>query len=242
MFFMNVGATLEDGWWNRCIKASATEDEAKQRLEAILSDRLLLFNPYRVADRPLLECAERGRWSPFPSVTQMLVFHFHDICRVKGKGDNPGYRGLFFHIGDTDKEYHFGLGSLTYPLAHPATKGPVWMLINGAHLVNSNIQSLEGKSVFVSHALQCDRAILPPRQSYRMHRLYGSEAHRAKVVRESMCQAKLTMLEEIMKYPILPHYLGNLCKTFDYITPLRQAIDSIRRYPAATTPTTHIIG
>lgn len=47
--------------WNRNIPITATVEEAMRRLDAILTDKLLWFNPYRVADRALLDCAERGR-------------------------------------------------------------------------------------------------------------------------------------------------------------------------------------
>ena len=48
-------------WWNINTPTTKTPEEAKQRLDSILSNNLLWFNPYRVADRTLLECAERGR-------------------------------------------------------------------------------------------------------------------------------------------------------------------------------------
>lgn len=227
--------------WNRNVAETATAEEARKRLDAILSDRLLWFNPYRVSDRELLDCAERGRWRPFPSVTQMIVYHFHDIRPTVSSISAMPYDGIFYHLGDSKSESHFGVSSLLQTLTHRATRLPVWTLVNGRHLVPSNIHNLKGKDIFVSHALCCDYPRDGIHQAYRMHSLYGSESKRAATIRESMCVAKLEMLGEILRYAVLPEYLGNTCRTFDHSTPLLNAMASIRRFPAATSPTTHHI-
>lgn len=221
------------------IPATTTEEVARQRLEAILSDKLLWFNPYRVADRALIDCAERGRWSPFPAITQMMVFHFHQIQTAPAQNGIAAYDAVSFHIGNTDTVHHFGLKSLTHPFTHMVSRQPVWNLLNGQHLVESNIRRIQRKDIFVSHAINCVRVNNGTRQAYRMHRLSGSDAQQATTLRESMYTAKLTMLEEILQYPIHPDYLGNPCLSFDYTTPLRQAIAAIQRFPDATPPTTH---
>ncbi len=74
--------------------------EAKARLEAILADKVMRFNPYRVGDEELLACAERGRWCPFPALTQMVIFHFLDIRQVVTRHK---FDALFFRIGNTPK-------------------------------------------------------------------------------------------------------------------------------------------
>lgn len=234
-----VHSVLGEPMWNRNMPETATEEEARERLEAILADKLLWFNPYRVPDRELLDCAERGRWLTFPSVTQMIVYHFHDIRMTKNRETGMFYEGLFYHLGDTDTESHFGVKFLTQTLTHRATRKQIWTLVNGRHLVPSNIHTLEGRDVFVSHALCCDCPRDGIRQAYRMHRLYGSESKRAATIRESMCVAKLEMLGEILRHAVLPEYLGNTCRTFDHATPLLNAMASIRYFPATTPPTTH---
>lgn len=216
-------------------------DDARERLDAILSDRLLWFNPYRVADRPLIECAERGRCSPFPSLTQMLVFHFHDIQAVTGRQGISAYSGIFFHIGDSGKEHHFGVGSLSHPMTHMVTRKPVWTLINGRHMVSSSIHTLERKDVFISHAINCDRPQGGTRQAYRMHRLPANEAKRADVIRRRMCEAKIAMLEEVLRYAAHPDYLANPSPPFDYATPILRAMESIRRFPYSAPPAIHVI-
>lgn len=219
---------------------SFTDDEARCRLDAILHDRLLRFNPYRVSDKELLDCAERGRWSPFPSITQMMVFHFHDIRSVRrtrcGEYD---YDAIFFHIGNSCEEYHFSLMSLTRPMTNTITRKPEWTLVNGRHLVASNIRRLVGRSAFVSHGIKCERMGGSYRQAYRMHLLLGPESRRADIVRRAMCDAKLAMLQEVLLYPYHPDYLGKEVVSFDYVTPIRQAIENIRNYPSAIVPANH---
>ena len=229
----------QDPIWNRNVAETATAEEARKRLDAILSDRLLWFNPYRVSDRELLDCAERGRWRPFPSVTQMIVYHFHEIRMTESRETGIPYEGLSFHIGDSETESYFGVGSLLRTLTHRATRKPVWTLVNGRHLVPSNIHRLEGSDLFVGHAIYCDCPSDGIRQAYRMHRLYGSESKRAATIRESMCVAKLEMLGEILRHAVLPEYLGNTCRTFDHATPLLNAMASIRRFATVSPPSTH---
>lgn len=152
------------------------------------------------------------------------------------------YDGVFFHIGDSDTESHFGVRSLTRPMIHRATRMPVWTLANGRHVTPSTVGSLKGKTVFVSHAICCENIRGEKHQAYRMYTLHGSEASRATVIRKSMCAAKIEMLEEVLHYAALPEYLGNPCKAVDIADPISRAISAIRRFPASVPHTTHIIG
>lgn len=227
---------------NATIEDTYNRDEASWRLEAVLSDKLLWFNPYLVPDRDLIECAERGYWLEFPSLTQMLIFHFHDIRAVRYNDGKSSYDALFFHIGNSSYEHHLGFQALTHPLTHRAARKPVWTLINGRHIVPSNIKRLEGKSVFIGHAISCEGIGMRKRQAYRMHLLYGSEAKRATIIRESMCEAKLEMLNELIHYSILPEYLGISNRTFDVATPVYQVMAAIQQFPSVARSTNHIIG
>lgn len=219
-----------EAWWSRNTPATATPAEAAERLDAILSDRLLWFNPYRVADADLLECAERGHWLPFPSITQMMVFHFH-----KSTQEFPDC--LSFNIGMSDYEYHLNLNSLTMPMTHVVSRKPVWTLLNGCHLIPSNLHTLPGRSMFVSHAVICERITGKREPAYRMHRLYGGVCRRAAVIRESMCTAKIDMLQEVLAYPLHPDYLGNTCDRSGYASKIDCAIKQIRLFPTSTPPT-----
>ena len=92
-----------------------TLSEAHERLNAILSDKVMRFNPYLVDDEALLECAERGHWLDFPSLTQMVVFHFHKIREVKSRFT---YDTIDFNIGQKKETLSLPLGQITRPMAH----------------------------------------------------------------------------------------------------------------------------
>lgn len=232
--------STEIPWWNKNTPETASSEEAQERLDMILSDKLLWFNPYRVADRPLLDCAERGYWLPFPSITQMLVFHFADI-RPVAKWDDPSrtYEGISFRIGNSEDECYISTSSLIHPMTHIVNRGPVWTLINGRHLVQSNIKRLENRDYFVSHALKCINGYNNYGKVYNMSLLTGSEAKRATIIRESMFESKIRMLQQVLHYPIHPDFLGNACYDFDYRTPLLTAIENIKRFPANIPPAMH---
>ena len=205
-------------------------DEAMRRLGAILNDKLLKFNPYSVSDQALLDCAERGYWLPFPAITQMMVFHFHDIQRVSTTNGRSLYDGLFYHIGNTETKCHFGSFTLTHAMTHRATRGQTWTLIDGKHLVPSKLRSLQGKSVFVSHTICCDNQWGGVRQAYRMHTLRGTTEKRARTIRKSMCAAKIEMLQEMLRYPFLSEFLGNSCQNIDIANPIQRVINAIRNF------------
>lgn len=213
------------------MKAFATDEtveEAQQRLEAILADKVLRFNPYRVSDEELVACAERARWRPFPALTQMAIFHFLDIRTLR---TNHEFDAIFFRIGNSAEEHYFPLGNLIYSIAHHATKFPERTQINGKNITRSNIAKIQNRSFFVSHAVPGSRFLTVTMLAYKMYRLKGSIAERAETIRQQMCQSKVLMLEEILNHPTSPCYLGNGALSFDYATPIRAAIQSITKYP-----------
>lgn len=63
-----------------------------------LVDKVLRFNPYRVGHEELVACTGRGRWQPFPALTQMVIFHFLDIRPVRTHHD---FDAIFYRIGDS---------------------------------------------------------------------------------------------------------------------------------------------
>lgn len=215
------------------------DDIARERLELILSDKLMRFNPYRVTDDALVECTGRGYWRPWPSITQMVIFHFQDLKLVC---TDKTYYGLFFKVGNSAEDFHFGFHTYAHAMAHIVSKNPIWMTLNGKHVTPSTIERLINRDVFVSHAINCNRGIGKIRPSYRMHLLYGSVSRQAKIIRQAIVQSKLSMLEEVLQFPSHPDYLAYSGKSFDYRTPVLSAINSIRHYPKATPPTIHPLG
>lgn len=212
------------------------DDIAKERLNMILANNILRFNPYRVTDDALIQCVERGYWQTWPSITQMMILHFQDIRLVHAEAI---YYGLFFKVGNTSETFHFGINTFSRPMTHLVTKQPVWMTLNGKHVTPSTIDKLVNRDVFVSHAINCRKPSGKLIPSYRMCLLYGSEHKRASIIRQSMIASKIAMLEEVMQYPSHPYYLGYTGNSFDYRTPIVSAIEQIRKYPDAMPPDAH---
>ncbi len=72
-----------------------------------------------------------------------------------------------------------------------------------------------------------------------MTRLWGTEAHRARLIREAMMASKITMMEEVLKYPYNLDYLACRRHLIAYEPIVRQQIERFRRYPDACKSCTH---
>ncbi len=83
----------------------------------------------------------------------------------------------------------------------------------------------------MTHAIPGFHCLTPDGIAYKMHLLYGSVARQADVIRQQMCQAKIEMLLEVLHHPESPFYLGYYDHDYDYVTPIRNAISAINRYP-----------
>lgn len=203
-------------------------NEVERRLWSMLSDRLLRFNPYSVDDETLLACAERGRWLPYPALTQMVVFHFHDIRRVGGQYP---YDAMFFNVGDDPCETHVSVSALIGNYTYIATLRQVRSTVDGRRLTNMKMaERLQGKACFVSHALPT-RKPGGRGQAYRMFTLKGDSGACAAMIRSRMIEAKIIMLGEVLAYPYCKQYLQCSRGFIDYSTPINSAINTIRHFP-----------
>lgn len=206
-----------------------SEEMAWRRLWAILGDKVLKLNPYAVDDETLLACAERGRWQLYPSLTQMVVFHFKDIRQVEG---NFRYEAIFMQIGNSEVETHLSTSALADKLTYTANRRQIHVMVNGRPLTNHKmVENLQGKDFFVSHALCTEKPNRKRFPAYRMFKLRGNQANRAAMIRTKMVESKIAMLEEILKFPYSPDYLQCHRDFIDYSTPINAAIAAIRQYP-----------
>lgn len=204
-----------------------SQGQVSERLRAILGDKVMRFDPYSVDDETLLACVGRATWQPFPALTQMVAFHFHDIRRVNWV--HP-YDAIHLHIGDNPNEIHIPIWALSDKLTYNATLRQTHVTVNGKPVTNPcMVESLQNKSYFVSHALMCTGhggKIVP---AYRMFRLYGTSQRKATMIRERMMEAKITILNEILSYPYSPDYLQCKRNLIDYSTPIESYISEIKR-------------
>lgn len=166
-----------------------SHEEVWNRLTEILSDKTLRFNPYNVTDSDLLACAERGRWKDFPSLTQMVVFHFHQLEKIKWKRT---YDAIVCHIGDDSNELHIPVSTLTRDYTYLPTRRSVHSTLNNRPITNFGmVEKMQNRDFFVSHALytrRIDDKVVP---AYRLYRLKGSPESRADTIRKRMVEAKI---------------------------------------------------
>ena len=67
----------------------------------------------------------------------------------------------------------------------------------------------------------------PNRVAYRMYSLTGGQRRRAAIIRRAMLNAKIEMLEEILRYPRSPFYLGEIPEDFNYVKPIVRLINGL---------------
>lgn len=203
-----------------------------QRLHDILNEKVLRFNPYTVSDEVLLACVERARWQPWPALTQMVVFHCHDVREIKWK---CRYDALFLHVGNDTQEIHISMNSLIERYSYIATLKQMHSTIGGKPITNEKIVAkMAGKDYFVSHSYPCELPNMRQLPAYRMYRLKGSPAQRAALIREKMVESKIEMLYEILVHPYCKQYLHCARNFINYEPYIRRAISVIARYPHAT--------
>lgn len=206
-------------------------ENAWRRLRSILNDKVLQFNPYLVDDKPLIDCAMRGYWREFPALTQMMIFTFTDIRKIKTPAYS--YEAVYFKIGNSPKEYYIPMATFILGISYRANRLRERQMIGKQRVTNySMVVEMIGKSYFVSHALK-GRSQIGEKEglAYHMSRLWGSQTNQAKIIRSAMTAAKIYILEEVMKYPFNLDYLACPRSLIDYKPEILQAIEKFRRYP-----------
>lgn len=205
-------------------------DVAAQRLEAILTDKVLRFNPYSVSDEELLACAGRGWWRPFPALTQMVIFHFLDIRDVPTRGKHT-FEAIFYRMGDSEREYCIPLSYFTHTVSHHSSKHPHRSQMNGRNISPSVVPKMVNRTYFVSHAIVGHGKVGQLKLAYRMQQLRGSVSAQADAIRQQMMRSKTAMLEEVLNYPESPVYLGYKGPEFDHAPLIQAAMATFSTYP-----------
>lgn len=201
------------------------EAEARRRLGLMLGDKLLRFNPYSVDDRTLMDCALRARWLRFPSLTQMVIVHFGEII-YRPSGVAADYVNV--STGNDSAAIRLPVKNLISPSTYLATFQPIRALLNDRNITSLDmVESMQGKSYFVSHMLPARTSNGDMHPVCRFYSLRGSLSNRAEQIRRRMIQSKLIMLEEVITHPYCLYYLSCRRNLFDYQTPIRSAMEKI---------------
>lgn len=176
-----------------------------------------------------MACVGRAYILPPPTFTQMAVFHFHEIKSLKF--NNTDYDAIYYSIGDSPTRYSMAVSTLFRTFSNHATYKSIHVQINGHNITNPHmVEKLQGKHLFVSHIIPENVNNSTRKPGYRFHRLRGNLHVQADIIRRSMCEGKIKILEDIMNYPASPNYLGQ-SPPFDCYTPLWHAIEAVRHFP-----------
>ncbi len=132
----------------------SSPENAWERLRAILSDKVLCFNPYLVDDKALIECAMRGYWRPLPALTQMLIFNFQNIRKVKAPHHRE-FDAIFYRVGSAPEEYYFPIRAFIMGTSYRPTRHTELQMIGKQRITNHTlVENMQHKSYFVSHGLK----------------------------------------------------------------------------------------
>lgn len=207
---------------------------SQRALDAILSSRRLIFNPYTVSDSRLIGIVENSTWGGRYDITQAVVMTFTRLRRVAGPKE---FDGIYFRLGLSPSESLIPASAIRYGVTANDTAQRVRHTC-GSRVFrhDKDVEWLVGKRVFISRIIHGYDIPGHDQVAYRMHRLCGRPEKDAAIIREAMCSAKIEMLERILKYPEGSDYLSCRRGFFDYEPRIRRAIDIISRYPEITPP------
>lgn len=210
-------------------------DYSLKRLGQILGRRRLQFNPYTVADSRLLEIADSTGWGNGLDITEIVTLRF---TRLQETHDWRNFTGVYMQVGNSTSEVFVNKGSLIFAVIANDSLRPERSMVGKKPIRNEkDVETLVGKTYFVSRVIRGCNKFGSGKVAYRMHRLTGNPLKDAAVIREAMVSAKIEMLERILDYPESPEYLSCSRELFDFESPIRGAIEMIRRFPeAATSP------
>lgn len=209
-------------------------DYSRKALEAILSSRRLIFNPYTVSDSRLIEIVERAYWGNQFDLTQAVIMTFTRLRNVPGPNE---FDGIYFKLGRQPGESLIPAWWIYNGISSNETASMVRHTCDKRILRNPrDVAWLVGKKVFISRVIRGYSIRLTPMVAYRMHRLCGKTHKDAAKIREAMCSAKIEMLERILTYPECVDYLSCSRGFFDYEPRIRRAIEIISHYSDTIPP------
>ncbi|MDE6410064.1 MAG: hypothetical protein K2K81_07470 [Muribaculaceae bacterium] len=206
-------------------------DYSLARLDAMMRRRRLSFNPYTVSDHRLIEIVNTVGWGNEFDIVEMVALRF---TRLSPIDYSKSHRDIFITVGNSDEEIPLSGSLLTHGVtATDSNRKERFMFGKKQLRSDSDIEKLLGQSVFVSHIIRGTDFLGHEKSAYRMHKLTGKTERDAGIIRHAMCEAKIEMLERILKYPESPYHLWCVRGLFDYESRIRRAIEVISRFPNA---------
>lgn len=203
-------------------------ENSRRRLDLIMGCRRLSFNPYSVSDERLLDIVASAGWGGAYDITQVVMLRF---TRMQSILKSSKQDGVFMKVGRSEEEVFLPAWRLKYGITASDTLHREYTMLGKRAIRNEfDINILEGKTVFVSHTIRGYSGIGNNNVALRMHRLKGKPSHDAALIRQSMCDAKIIMLNRILEHPECEHYLDCKPDLFDFQSRIRRAIELISHF------------
>ncbi len=208
---------------------------SQKALNAILSRKRLIFNPYTISDSNLLKLVNNASWGDKYDITQAVILTFTRL-NYKDRRQETIDR-IYFRLGSNDKESFIPASWIIYGITSKENARKFRSSCGNRILRNENdLKWIVGKKFFVSYIIRGYSICSEPRVAYRMHRLYGNVAKDAAIIRRAMCEGKIEMLKRVMTFPHCEDYLSCSPNLFDYKTRISRAIGIISHYSEITPP------
>lgn len=202
------------------------EEYSRGRLRLILENERLLLNPYSLSDDELWDYVTHQTFDSELRMVQGVVITFSQIRELFFR---MPYEVIPFSFCEGAHERHMSLSSITHYITAGDSARRTRTLLDGKMFHSrGRVERLKGRSVFVSHIHTGHNRFHRPATAYFMHTLKGRLAEDADMIRRRMSEAKIEMLQRVLEYPYCPYYLSCTRGLFDYETPLRQFIATIR--------------
>lgn len=199
---------------------------SRGRLRLILENERLLLNPYTLSDEELWDYVTHQTFDSELRLLQGVVITF---SQIQMREFHKSYEVLPFSLCEGACERYMSLNSMMYYITADDSARRTRTLLDGRMFHSrSRVERLQGRSVFVSHIHTGHNRFGRPSTAYFMHSLKGSLSEDAAMIRRTMCEAKVEMLQRVLEYPYCPFYLSCVRGTFDFETPLRQFIATLR--------------
>lgn len=205
-------------------EALSRKEEFLARFHEIVTDEILLYNPYRHSDEDVAGKAYSTCFNP-GALTQMTVLEFTGMAKDRTLGDSILWTGCNRRHG------HLPLRSLLRKHTALDTSQPIRSTLDDKSITDEQqVKRLTGKSVFISHAIPALDRNGRPEWALRMFRLTGEIETDAEIIRKSMCRAKIEMLNRLLDHPECPRYIGCPKGLFEIERPIMRLISKIEKF------------
>ena len=194
------------------------------RFRKLITEEILLYNPYRHSDEDVAGKAYATVFNP-ESLTQMTVLEFTGLTEDRTYGECLLWTNCNRQHGSIPVRSILG--------KHTAldTSQPIRSLLDGKALTDeTQVRRLTGKAVFLSHAIPALGRNGRREWALRMFRLRGEIEVDAEIIRKSMCRAKIEMLNRLLDHPECPKYIGCPKGLLEIERPIMRLISKIENF------------